>query len=50
MYAAPETVKGADFSIASDFWSLGCVLYGMFSGLSLLLIHYPLFVYQTPSF
>ncbi|KAK1173548.1 serine/threonine-protein kinase ULK4 [Acipenser oxyrinchus oxyrinchus] len=32
MYAAPEAVKGADFSIASDFWSLGCVLYGMFSG------------------
>ncbi|MGH0120557.1 UNVERIFIED_CONTAM: hypothetical protein FKN15_067294 [Acipenser sinensis] len=31
MYAAPEAVKGADFSIASDFWSLGCVLYGMFS-------------------
>ncbi|XP_043920668.1 serine/threonine-protein kinase ULK4 [Protopterus annectens] len=32
VYTSPEIVKGADFSIASDLWSLGCVLYEMFSG------------------
>ncbi|KAM4705110.1 serine/threonine-protein kinase ULK4 [Rhinophrynus dorsalis] len=32
VYAAPEVIKGADFSIASDLWSLGCVLYEMFAG------------------
>ncbi|CAH6777563.1 Ulk4 [Phodopus roborovskii] len=32
VYAAPEIVKGADFSVASDLWSLGCLLYEMFSG------------------
>ncbi|XP_073088600.1 serine/threonine-protein kinase ULK4 isoform X9 [Manis javanica] len=31
-YTAPEIVRGADFSVASDLWSLGCLLYEMFSG------------------
>ncbi|KAM7063273.1 serine/threonine-protein kinase ULK4 isoform 3-T3 [Molossus nigricans] len=31
-YTAPEIMKGADFSVASDLWSLGCLLYEMFSG------------------
>nr|KAF6311421.1 unc-51 like kinase 4 [Myotis myotis] len=31
-YTAPEIVKGTDFSVASDLWSLGCLLHEMFSG------------------
>ncbi|XP_036615382.1 serine/threonine-protein kinase ULK4 [Trichosurus vulpecula] len=32
VYTAPEVMKGMDFSIESDLWSLGCLLYEMFSG------------------
>ncbi|XP_036047520.1 serine/threonine-protein kinase ULK4 [Onychomys torridus] len=32
IYAAPEIMKGTDSSVASDLWSLGCLLYEMFSG------------------
>lgn len=32
IYTAPEVVRGADFSVTSDLWSLGCLLYEMFSG------------------
>lgn len=32
VYTAPEIVKGSDFSVASDLWSLGCLLYEMFAG------------------
>ncbi|XP_030065229.1 serine/threonine-protein kinase ULK4 [Microcaecilia unicolor] len=34
LYTAPEVIHGADFSVASDLWSLGCVLYEMYSGKS----------------
>ncbi|BFZ15632.1 hypothetical protein BsWGS_18671 [Bradybaena similaris] len=32
MYMAPELVQGAEPSVLSDLWSLGCILYEMFAG------------------
>ncbi|XP_069764933.1 serine/threonine-protein kinase ULK4 isoform X3 [Narcine bancroftii] len=32
VYMAPEVVKGEECSAVSDLWSLGCVLYEMFTG------------------
>lgn len=29
---SPEVLNGEDPSMASDFWSLGCVLHEMFTG------------------
>lgn len=31
-YIAPEILRGAEYSTSSDLWSLGCILYEMFSG------------------
>lgn len=36
IYTAPEIVRGTDFSVTSDLWSLGCLLYEMFAGDSFL--------------
>jgi len=33
-YMAPELVQGSDPSFASDLWSLGCILYEMFAGIT----------------
>lgn len=35
-YTAPEVLRGGEYSISSDLWSLGCILYEMFSGKNLL--------------
>ncbi|CAI9736110.1 serine/threonine-protein kinase ULK4-like isoform X4 [Octopus vulgaris] len=31
-YMAPEVLKGGDMTVTSDLWSLGCVLYEMYTG------------------
>ncbi|KAF6031687.1 ULK4 [Bugula neritina] len=32
-YTAPEVIQGAPHSVLSDIWSLGCVLYELFTGI-----------------
>ncbi|XP_070570281.1 serine/threonine-protein kinase ULK4-like isoform X2 [Ptychodera flava] len=32
IYAAPEVLQGGDHTMASDFWSLGCMLYELYTG------------------
>ncbi|XP_050987016.1 serine/threonine-protein kinase ULK4 isoform X1 [Labeo rohita] len=32
VYCAPEVLRGADTSVSSDLWALGCILYEMFTG------------------
>ncbi|XP_039550396.1 serine/threonine-protein kinase ULK4 [Pimephales promelas] len=32
VYCAPEVLRGADSSVSSDLWALGCILYEMFTG------------------
>ena len=31
-YMAPEVLQGSEHTICSDLWSLGCVMYEMFTG------------------
>ncbi|XP_013396898.1 serine/threonine-protein kinase ULK4 [Lingula anatina] len=31
-YMAPEVIQGGEYSIESDLWSLGCVLYELYTG------------------
>ena len=31
-YMAPEVIQAGEYSISSDLWSLGCVLFHMFTG------------------
>ncbi|XP_016362420.1 serine/threonine-protein kinase ULK4-like [Sinocyclocheilus anshuiensis] len=40
VYCAPEVLRGADTSVCSDLWALGCILYEMFTGK-------PPFVYES---
>ena len=32
-YMSPEMLKGREYSFSTDFWSLGCVIYEMITGL-----------------
>uniref|UniRef100_A0A673MU96 Serine/threonine-protein kinase ULK4-like n=1 Tax=Sinocyclocheilus rhinocerous TaxID=307959 RepID=A0A673MU96_9TELE len=32
VYCAPEVLRGADTSVCSDLWALGCILFEMFTG------------------
>ena len=31
-YTAPEIFRGTEFTVSSDLWSVGCILYEMFAG------------------
>ena len=33
-YMAPEVIQSGEYSMASDLWSLGCVLFEMFTGIN----------------
>ncbi|CAF3968734.1 unnamed protein product, partial [Rotaria sp. Silwood1] len=39
-YTAPEILRGAEYSINSDLWSLGCILYEMFAGKIVFILTY----------
>ena len=32
-YTAPEVLRGGEYSISSDLWSLGCIFYEMCAGM-----------------
>ena len=37
-YTAPEVLRGGEYSISSDLWSLGCVFYEMCAGMFVILL------------
>lgn len=45
---APEVLQGGELTLLSDLWSLGCVLYEMFTG-DLFLTLFP-FSLNSPAF